>query len=64
MGKFVGSDLFKGNFIVLVLFVLEKEFELWDLIDIEFIEEGFLEVVIVFVYCGGGIDRVCIFVKE
>lgn len=57
LGKPAGSDLSKGNLTAPVLFALEKEHELRELIDTEFTEEGSLEAAIALVHRGGGIDR-------
>lgn len=57
LGKPAGSDLSKGNLTAPVLFALEKEPELRELIDSEFTEEGSLEAAISLVHRGGGIDR-------
>jgi all-trans-nonaprenyl-diphosphate synthase len=57
LGKPAGSDLSKGNLTAPVLFALEKEPTLRDLIDTEFVEEGSLEAAIALVHRGGGIDR-------
>ncbi|XP_024398795.1 uncharacterized protein [Physcomitrium patens] len=64
LGKPAGSDLSKGNLTAPVLFALEKEPELRDLIDTEFTEEGSLEAAIALVHRGGGIDRARTLAKE
>lgn len=57
LGKPAGSDLSKGNLTAPVLFALEKEPALRELIDTEFTEEGSLDAAIALVHRGGGIDR-------
>jgi all-trans-nonaprenyl-diphosphate synthase len=57
LGKPAGSDLSKGNLTAPVLFALEREPELRELIDTEFTEEGSLGAAIALVHRGGGIDR-------
>ncbi|GLJ31629.1 hypothetical protein SUGI_0635250 [Cryptomeria japonica] len=57
LGKPSASDLAKGNLTAPVLFALEKEPKLREIIDSEFIEEGSLNVAIDLVYRGGGIER-------
>jgi all-trans-nonaprenyl-diphosphate synthase len=64
LGKPAGSDLSKGNLTAPVLFALDKEPELRDLIDTEFTEEGSLEAAIALVHRGGGIDRARTLAKE
>lgn len=64
LGKPAGSDLSKGNLTAPVLFALEKEPELRELIDTEFTEEGSLEAAIALVHRGGGIDRARELAKE
>ena len=57
LGKPVGSDLSKGNLTAPVLFALENEPKLRELIDAEFTELGSLESAIALVHRGGGIDK-------
>ncbi|KAL3682768.1 hypothetical protein R1sor_000790 [Riccia sorocarpa] len=57
LGKPAGSDLAKGNLTAPVLYALEKEPELRDLIAGEFSEEGSLEAAIGLVVRGGGIEK-------
>lgn len=58
MGKLVGVDLVKGNLIVLVIYVLERESILRDFIEFEFFEIGLFDEVIRLVKSFGGIERV------
>ncbi|XP_057796027.1 solanesyl diphosphate synthase 2, chloroplastic-like isoform X2 [Salvia miltiorrhiza] len=57
LGKPAGSDLAKGNLTAPVIFALEKESKLRDIIDTEFCETGSLEEAIEIVKNSGGIDR-------
>ncbi|KAL1563798.1 sporulation-specific protein 2 [Salvia divinorum] len=57
LGKPAGSDLAKGNLTAPVIFALEKETKLRDIIDSEFCEMGSLEEAIEIVKNSGGIDR-------
>jgi len=64
LGKPAGSDLSKGNLTAPVLFALENEPELRELIDTEFTEEGSLQSAIALVHRGGGITRARELAKE
>ncbi|KAL3631498.1 sporulation-specific protein 2 [Castilleja foliolosa] len=57
LGKPAGSDLAKGNLTAPVIFALEKETKLRDIIESEFCETGSLEEAIDIVKNCGGIDR-------
>eukprot|EP01018_Ginkgo_biloba_P011004 Gb_34726 [translate_table: standard] len=57
LGKPAASDLAKGNLTAPVLFALEQEPRLREIIDSEFIEEGSLDIAIDLVHQGGGIGR-------
>ncbi|GFP78700.1 solanesyl diphosphate synthase 1 [Phtheirospermum japonicum] len=57
LGKPAGSDLAKGNLTAPVIFALEKETKLRDIIESEFCESGSLEEAIDIVKNCGGIDR-------
>ncbi|XP_048592344.1 solanesyl diphosphate synthase 1, chloroplastic [Brassica napus] len=57
LGKPAGSDLAKGNLTAPVIFALEKEPRLREIIESEFCEEGSLEEGIELVREGGGIRR-------
>ncbi|XP_047951164.1 solanesyl diphosphate synthase 2, chloroplastic-like [Salvia hispanica] len=57
LGKPAGSDLAKGNLTAPVIFALEKEMKLRDIIDSEFCETGSLEEAVEIVKNSGGIDR-------
>ncbi|KAL2636063.1 hypothetical protein R1flu_007542 [Riccia fluitans] len=57
LGKPAGSDLAGGNLTAPVLFALEQETGLRDLIGCEFTEEGSLEAAIDLVARGGGIQK-------
>ncbi|KAG6421419.1 hypothetical protein SASPL_117971 [Salvia splendens] len=57
LGKPAGSDLAKGNLTAPVIFALEKETKLRDIIDSEFCETGSLEEAVEIVKKSGGIDR-------
>lgn len=57
LGKPAGSDLAKGNLTAPVIFALEKETRLRDIIESEFCEMGSLEEAIDIVKNYGGIER-------
>ncbi|CAA0816360.1 Solanesyl diphosphate synthase 1 [Striga hermonthica] len=57
LGKPAASDLAKGNLTAPVIFALEKETRLRDIIETEFCETGSLEEAIDIVSSSGGIDR-------
>ncbi|XP_031500378.1 solanesyl-diphosphate synthase 2, chloroplastic-like isoform X1 [Nymphaea colorata] len=57
LGKPAASDLAKGNLTAPVLFALEKEPMLREIIDSEFTEVGSLQSAIELVHRGGGIER-------
>lgn len=57
LGKPAGSDLGKGNLTAPVIFALEKEPRLREIIESEFCEEGSLEEAIELVREGGGIRK-------
>lgn len=57
LGKPAGSDLVKGNLTAPVIFALEKEPKLRDIIESEFSEPGSLNEAIGLVKSCGGIDR-------
>lgn len=57
LGKPAASDLVKGNLTAPVLFALEQEPKLREIIDSEFMEEGSLDIAIDLVHRGGGIER-------
>ncbi|KAG7587506.1 Isoprenoid synthase domain superfamily [Arabidopsis thaliana x Arabidopsis arenosa] len=57
LGKPAGSDLAKGNLTAPVIFALEKEARLREIIESEFCEAGSLEEAIEMVREGGGIRR-------
>ncbi|XP_072955040.1 solanesyl-diphosphate synthase 2, chloroplastic-like [Typha angustifolia] len=57
LGKPAGSDLAKGNLTAPVIFALEKEPKLREIIDSEFSEAGSLETAIELVHKCGGIKR-------
>ncbi|KAL0311342.1 UNVERIFIED_CONTAM: Solanesyl diphosphate synthase 2, chloroplastic [Sesamum angustifolium] len=57
LGKPAGSDLAKGNLTAPVIFALEKETKLRDIIESEFCETGSLEEAIDIVKNCGGIER-------
>jgi len=57
LGKPAGSDLSKGNLTAPVLFALQQEPELRELIDTEFTEEGSLDAAISLVHHNGGVVR-------
>ncbi|KAJ6840337.1 putative solanesyl-diphosphate synthase 3, chloroplastic [Iris pallida] len=64
LGKPAGSDLAKGNLTAPVIFALEKENTLRDIIDSEFSEPGSLENAVDLVLKCGGIDRARELAKE
>lgn len=57
LGKPAGSDLAKGNLTAPVIFALEREPKLKDIIESEFNEPGSLEEAIRIVKSSGGIER-------
>lgn len=57
LGKPAGSDLAKGNLTAPVIYALEKETRLRDIIESEFTETGSLEEAISIVKKCGGIER-------
>lgn len=57
LGKPAGSDLAKGNLTAPVIYALEKETKLKDIIESEFCETGSLEEAIDIVKNCGGIER-------
>ncbi|KAH6764168.1 solanesyl diphosphate synthase 2 [Perilla frutescens var. hirtella] len=57
LGKPAGSDLAKGNLTAPVIFALEKETKLRDIIESEFCETGSLEEAIDIVKNSGGLDK-------
>ncbi|KAH9322728.1 hypothetical protein KI387_017367 [Taxus chinensis] len=57
LGKPSASDLAKGNLTAPVLFALEREPKLREIIDSEFTEDGSLDVAITLVHRGGGIEK-------
>ncbi|KAG0487673.1 hypothetical protein HPP92_009768 [Vanilla planifolia] len=57
LGKPAGSDLAKGNLTAPVIFALEEEPKLREIIDSEFSEEGSLEIAIEMVRKSGGIKK-------
>ncbi|KAG4960671.1 Solanesyl diphosphate synthase 1 [Glycine soja] len=64
LGKPAGSDLAKGNLTAPVIFALEKEPKLRDIIESEFSEVGSLEEAINLVKSCGGIERAQELAKE
>lgn len=64
LGKPAGSDLAKGNLTAPVIFALEKEPKLRDIIDSEFCEDGSLVEAIELVLKSGGIERARKLAKE
>ncbi|KAG0487752.1 hypothetical protein HPP92_009847 [Vanilla planifolia] len=64
LGKPAGSDLAKGNLTAPVIFALEEEPKLREIIDSEFSEEGSLEIAIEMVRKSGGIKRAQALAKE
>ncbi|CAM8877113.1 unnamed protein product [Rhodiola kirilowii] len=57
LGKPAGSDLAKGNLTAPVIFALEKEPQLRDIIESEFCESGSLDKAITLVKSCGGIEK-------
>ncbi|KAJ7525670.1 hypothetical protein O6H91_17G061100 [Diphasiastrum complanatum] len=57
LGKPAGSDLAKGNLTAPVLFALEQEPGLRELIDSEFTDDGSLQTAISMVYNSGGLEK-------
>ncbi|XP_057460329.1 solanesyl diphosphate synthase 2, chloroplastic-like [Actinidia eriantha] len=64
LGKPAGSDLAKGNLTAPVIFALEKEPKLRDLIETEFCETGSLDEAIEIVKSFGGIEKARDLAKE
>uniref|UniRef100_A0A1D1YDQ6 Solanesyl-diphosphate synthase 2, chloroplastic n=1 Tax=Anthurium amnicola TaxID=1678845 RepID=A0A1D1YDQ6_9ARAE len=64
LGKPTGTDLAKGNLTAPVIFALEKEQKLRDIINSEFSESGSLDSAIELVYKCGGIERAQDLAKE
>ena len=64
LGKPAGSDLAKGNLTAPVIFALESEPKLRDLIETEFCETGSLDVAIEIVKSCGGIEKARDLAKE
>ncbi|ONK68154.1 uncharacterized protein A4U43_C05F8070 [Asparagus officinalis] len=64
LGKPAGSDLAKGNLTAPVIFALEKEPKLREIIDSEFSEDGSLVEAIELVHKCGGIERARELAKE
>ncbi|KAI4323107.1 hypothetical protein L6164_022739 [Bauhinia variegata] len=64
LGKPAGSDLAKGNLTAPVIFALEKEPNLRDIIDSEFSDPGSLDEAIELVKSCGGIERAQELAKE
>ncbi|CAH9147637.1 unnamed protein product [Cuscuta epithymum] len=64
LGKPAGSDLAKGNLTAPVIFALQKEPKLRDLIEYEFCETGSLEKAIRVIKNCGGIERAQELAKE
>ncbi|XP_076906391.1 solanesyl diphosphate synthase 1, chloroplastic-like [Bidens hawaiensis] len=64
LGKPAGSDLAKGNLTAPVIFALEKESKLRDIIESEFCETGSLKEAIEIVMNSGGIERARILAKQ
>uniref|UniRef100_A0A5B7AQD6 all-trans-nonaprenyl-diphosphate synthase [geranylgeranyl-diphosphatespecific] n=1 Tax=Davidia involucrata TaxID=16924 RepID=A0A5B7AQD6_DAVIN len=64
LGKPAGSDLAKGNLTAPVIFALEKEPKLREIIESEFCETGSLEEAIELVKSCGGIERAQDLAKE
>ncbi|TYJ11902.1 hypothetical protein E1A91_A11G309700v1 [Gossypium mustelinum] len=64
LGKPASSDLGKGNLTAPVIFALEKEPKLRDIIEFEFCETGSLDEAIELVKQCGGIERAQEFAKE
>lgn len=64
LGKPAGSDLAKGNLTAPVIFALEKEPKLREIIDSEFCEPGSLDEAVKLVKQCGGIERAQELAKE
>lgn len=64
LGKPAGSDLSKGNLTAPVIYALEKDSKLRDIIESEFCETGSLEEAINLVKSSGGIERALELAKE
>ncbi|EOY13616.1 hypothetical protein QUC31_002363 [Theobroma cacao] len=64
LGKPAGSDLAKGNLTAPVIFALEKEPKLREIIESEFCETGSLDEAIELVKKCGGIERAQVLAKE
>ncbi|KAI3712117.1 hypothetical protein L1987_70666 [Smallanthus sonchifolius] len=64
LGKPAGSDLAKGNLTAPVIFALEKEPKLREIIESEFCETGSLDEAIELVMNSGGIERARILAKQ
>ncbi|KAL0906511.1 hypothetical protein M5K25_025009 [Dendrobium thyrsiflorum] len=64
LGKPAASDLAKGNLTAPVIFALEKEPKLREIIDSEFSEVGSLDTAIELVLKSGGVDRAQALAKE
>lgn len=64
LGKPAASDLRKGNLTAPVIFALQEEPKLREIIDSEFIEEGSLEKAIELVHSCGGIKKAQDLAKE
>ncbi|KAK7272627.1 hypothetical protein RJT34_29347 [Clitoria ternatea] len=64
LGKPAGTDLAKGNLTAPVIFALEKEPKLRDIIETEFSEDGSLDEAIKLVKSCGGIERAQELAKE
>ncbi|KAI3716211.1 hypothetical protein L6452_23388 [Arctium lappa] len=64
LGKPAGSDLAKGNLTAPVIFALEKESKLREIIESEFCETGSLDEAIELVMASGGIERARVLAKQ
>ncbi|KAJ0725906.1 putative transferase [Helianthus annuus] len=64
LGKPAGSDLAKGNLTAPVIFALEKEPKLREIIESEFCETGSLNEAIELVMKSGGIERARVLAKQ
>ncbi|KAK9060430.1 hypothetical protein SSX86_021134 [Deinandra increscens subsp. villosa] len=64
LGKPAGSDLAKGNLTAPVIFALEKESKLREIIESEFCETGSLKEAIELVMNSGGIERAQVLAKQ
>ncbi|KAL8242618.1 hypothetical protein R6Q59_012920 [Mikania micrantha] len=64
LGKPAGSDLAKGNLTAPVIFALEKDSKLRDIIESEFCETGSLNEAIELIMNSGGIERAQILAKQ